>query len=104
MKNVNHPGVLATKVRYFGVKSTKVYRVQMGTKPAKVGRLRSLGVNSAKVRVGSAHNEDLPVPPRPPPPPGFRSVGGPKLLKWGLSGRGSNLLKSDPPLTSTTPG
>jgi hypothetical protein len=21
------------------------------------------------------------------------------LLKWGLSGRGSNLLKSDPPLT-----
>jgi hypothetical protein len=22
------------------------------------------------------------------------------LLKWGLSGRGSNLLKSDPPLTS----
>ena len=34
-------------------------------------------------------------------------MGGPKLLKWGLSGRGSNLksnlLKSDPPLTSTTP-
>jgi len=27
-------------------------------------------------------------------------VGGPKLLKWGLSGRGSNLLKSDRPLTS----
>jgi len=25
-------GVLATKVGYFGVKSTKVYRVQMGTK------------------------------------------------------------------------
>ena len=24
---------------YFGVKSTKVHRVQMGTKPAKVGRL-----------------------------------------------------------------
>ena len=27
-----HPGVLATKVGYFGVKSTNVYRVQMGTK------------------------------------------------------------------------
>ena len=25
------------------------------------------------------------------------------MLKWGLSGRGSNLLKSDRPLTSTTP-
>ena len=34
------------------------------------------------------------------------AAGGPKLLKWGLSasGRGSNLLKSDRPLTSTTPG
>ena len=26
-----HPGELATKVRYFGVKSTKVLREQMGT-------------------------------------------------------------------------
>ena len=26
------------------------------------------------------------------------------MLKWGLSGRGSNLLKSDRPLTSRTPG
>ena len=42
---LKHPGVLATKVGYFGVKSTKVHRVQMGTKPAKVGRLQSLGVN-----------------------------------------------------------
>ena len=25
---------------------------------------------------------------------GLRSAGGPKLLKWGLPGRGSNLLKS----------
>jgi hypothetical protein len=33
--SVFHPGVLATKVGYFGVKSTKVYQVQMGTKPAK---------------------------------------------------------------------
>jgi hypothetical protein len=31
-------------------------------------------------------------------------VAGPKLLKWGTSGRGSNLLKSDRPLTSRTPG
>jgi hypothetical protein len=31
-------------------------------------------------------------------------MGGPKSLKWGLSGRGSNLLKSDRPLMSTTPG
>ena len=34
---------------------------------------------------------------------GLRSAGGPKLLKWGLPGRGSNLLKSGRPLTSTTP-
>jgi hypothetical protein len=34
---------------YFGVKSAKVYRVQMGTKPAKVGRL---GPRCAKVRRG----------------------------------------------------
>ena len=34
-----HPGVLATKVRYFGVKSAKVPPGQMGTKPAKVGHL-----------------------------------------------------------------
>ena len=26
------------------------------------------------------------------------------MLKWGLSGRGSNLLKSDRPLMSSTPG
>ena len=32
-----HPGELATKVGYFGVKSAKVCRAQMGTKPAKVG-------------------------------------------------------------------
>ena len=76
---------------YFGVKSTNVYQVQMGTKPAKVGRLQSLGVNSAKVRRFCA-TKTPPLPPRQV----FRSVGGPKFLKWGLSGRGSNLLKSDP--------
>lgn len=42
-------GVLAAKVGYFGVKSAKVYRVQMGTNPAKVGRL---GPRCAKVRRG----------------------------------------------------
>ena len=67
----------------------------MGTKPAKVGRLAP-GVLKY---VGSAQR-------RPPPPRSSlraRSVGGPKLLKWGLSGRGSNLLKSDRPLTSLEP-
>jgi hypothetical protein len=34
---------------------------------------------------------------------GLRSAGGLKLLKRGLSGRGSNLLKSDRPLTSKDP-
>jgi hypothetical protein len=44
-----HSGELDAKVGYFGVKSAKVYRVQMGTKPAKVGRL---GPRCAKVRRG----------------------------------------------------
>ena len=97
MTRVHRGGVLATKVRYFGVKSTKVCRdtfvnLTFQIKPAKVGHLQSLGVNSAKVRRFCATKT---------PPPGLRSVGGPKLLKWGLSRRGSNLLKSDQPLTST---
>ena len=29
-EGLNHPGVLATKVGYFGVKSTKVIRDQIG--------------------------------------------------------------------------
>ena len=49
------------------------------------------------------------------PPPGLRFVGGPKLLKWGLSGRGhlllpyikktysSKLVKSESPLTCLLP-
>jgi hypothetical protein len=79
------------------------YRVQMGTKPAKVGRL---GPRCAKVRRGPhAH-------PAPTGASAKRSsihaaskvakvgaAGGPKLLKWGrLRARqeaGSNLLKSD---------
>jgi hypothetical protein len=35
MSHIIHPGVVDAKVGYFGVKSTKVYREQMGTKPAK---------------------------------------------------------------------
>ena len=34
-----HPGELATKVRYFGVKSTKVHTCADRHQPAKVGRL-----------------------------------------------------------------
>jgi len=59
-----HPGVLATKVGYFGVKSTNVLRAQMGTKPAKVGHLQSRGVNSAKVRRFCATKTPPPRPPR----------------------------------------
>ena len=33
------PGVVVTKVVYFGVNSSNVLREQMGTKPAKVGHL-----------------------------------------------------------------
>jgi hypothetical protein len=47
---LRHPGVLATKLGYFGVKSTNVYRVQMGTKPAKVGHLQSLCESPARTR------------------------------------------------------
>ena len=147
---VTHPGVLVAKVGYFGVKSAKVCRAQMGTKPAKVGRL---GPRCAKVRRGphpaptgaSAKRSSIHAPrakllksaPRAdhnkllkwgrlratrrgrvrvksakvrpqvashkkvfaPQKKGLRSAGGPKLLKWDLSGRGSNLLKSDPPLS-----
>jgi len=55
-----------TKVGYFGVKSTKVPREQMGTKPANVGRLQPLGVTTLLTYVGSAQR-------RPPPPPPPRS-------------------------------
>jgi len=67
-----HPGVLATKVGYFGVKSTHVQRLQMGTKPAKVGRLAP-GV----LKCGAA-----PTPHRrAPPQKGLRSTPRAKLLK-----------------------
>jgi len=81
----SHPGELATTVGYFGVKSTNVfYQVQMGTKPAKVGHLQSLGVNSAKVRRFCATKTPL------PPPPVFAPRGRTKVaIKWGLSGPGA---------------
>jgi len=62
---------------YFGVKYTNVQRVQMGTKPAKVGRLASTLLKY----VGSAQRR--PPPPRSSPPP---APGGPKLLVRGCSG------------------
>eukprot|EP00964_Phaeocystis_antarctica_P151243 scaffold118801_cov57-Phaeocystis_antarctica.AAC.2 len=43
-----HGGVLATKVRYFGVKSTKEPQGQMGTKPAKVAHRPSWPTKAAK--------------------------------------------------------
>ena len=44
-----HRGELATKVRYFGGKSTNVPRGQMGTKPAKVAHLPSWPTKAAKL-------------------------------------------------------
>jgi len=83
--SVFHPGVLATKVGYFGVKSTKVYQVQMGTKPAKS---RSLGPRCAKVRRGphpaptgaSAKRSSIHAASKVAK---VGAAGGPKLLKWG---------------------
>ena len=43
-----HGGVVDTKVKYFGVKSTKVPRGQMGTKPAKVAHSPSWPTKAAK--------------------------------------------------------
>ena len=42
-----HPGVVATKVRYFGVKSTKVPLGADGTKPAKVSHRPSWPTKAA---------------------------------------------------------
>jgi hypothetical protein len=71
-----------------------------GPKLLKWGRFRGRGrVKSAKVRPQAASHKKVFAPQK-----GLRSAGGPKLLKRGLSGRGSNLLKSDRPLTSRTPG
>ena len=82
----SHPGELATTVGYFGVKSTNVfYQVQMGTKPAKVGHLQSLGVNSAKVRRFCATKTPLPPPWSSLDPRGRTKV----AIKWGLSGPGA---------------
>ena len=43
-----NPLILATKVRYFGVKSTNGCRAQMGTKPAKVTHRPSWPTKAAK--------------------------------------------------------
>ena len=81
----DHPGELVAKVGYFGVKSTKVCRAQMGTKPAKVGRL---GPRCAKVRRGpqpaptgaSAKRSSIHAASKVAK---VGAAGGPKLLKWG---------------------
>ena len=81
----NHPGELVAKVGYFGVKSAKVCRAQMGTKPAKVGRL---GPRCAKVRRGphpaptgaSAKRSSIHAASKVAK---VGAAGGPKLLKWG---------------------
>ena len=86
--SLHHPGELVAKVGYFGVKSAKVCRAQMGTKTAKVGRL---GPRCAKVRRGPQ-----PAPNSAKGASAKRSsihaaskvakvgaAGGPKLLKWG---------------------
>jgi len=74
----------------------KVCTLLCGTsKVAKVGsRAR---VKSAKVQPQAASHKKVFARQK-----GLRSAGGPKLLKWGLSGRGSNLLKSDRPLTPSS--
>jgi hypothetical protein len=73
---------------YFGVKSAKVYRrVQMGTKPAKVGRLGAPGV--LKCGAASAPHPDGRLrkkvfdPCREQSCAKVGAAGGPKLLKWG---------------------
>jgi hypothetical protein len=107
-----HPGVLA-RLKWgtlaFGVKLTRLKRqqLQMGTTNLlKVGRL---GPRCAKVRRAphpaptgaSAKRSSIHAASKVA---NVGAAGGPKLLKWGLSGRGSNLLKSDRPLPSRTPG
>ena len=95
----SQPGVLATKVGSLGsnrLTCTGGKAVQMWAPNllnSVACTLQSLGVvNSAKVRARFCAQRRRKTS-FPAPPPGLRSVGGPKLLKWGLFGRGSNLLK-----------
>jgi len=74
-------------VGYFGVKSAKVCRAQMGTKPAKVGRL---GPRCAKVRrsphpapTGASAKRSSIHAASKVAKVGAAPAGGPKLLKWG---------------------
>ena len=104
-RRVRHPGVVATKVGYFGVTSTKVHPGADGHKTL----LKSVALAPGVLKCGAA-----PTPHRrAPPQKGLRSTprakllnvgaagrGGPKLLKLGPSPptpgeAGSNLLKSD---------
>ena len=54
--SLQHPGELATKVRYFGVKSTNGCRAQMGTKPAKVTHRPSWPTKAAIKRITRCKN------------------------------------------------
>ena len=92
----SHSGVLATKVRYFGVKSTNVYLVQMGTKPTKVAQRPSWP--SAPRGRPKRLNQAFPPRSKTFLQKGLRSAGGPKLLKWGLPGRGVKSAKLPLPL------
>ena len=72
LRGLEHPGVLDAKVGYFGVKSAKVQQLQMGTKPAKVGRLP---LAPGVLKCGAA-----PTPHRrAPPQKGLRST---PRAKW----------------------
>ena len=52
----DHGGEVATKVRYFGVKSTNGCRAQMGTKPAKVTHRPSWPTKAAIKRITRCKN------------------------------------------------
>ena len=71
-------------MRYFGIKSIKVPRGQMGTKPAKVAHSFSWPTKAAKPGLFPVI-EDIPViEDKKVSEKGLRSAGGPKLLKWDL--------------------
>ena len=50
--SLDHPGVLVAKVGYFGVKSTKVHRVQMGTNWAQNLVLKSVALAPGVLKCG----------------------------------------------------
>ena len=85
----SHPGVLVAKVGYFGVKSAKVLREQMGTTPANV--LKSVALAPGVLKCGAASTPHRRAPPQnkglsihaASKVAKVGVAGGPKLLKWG---------------------